>query len=215
MYLAQLVTVLTQAMKTTFNSNYPVEQFQNVHVSPEFPLLRTNYPAIWVDFEPTGNLETGGISQMLWTPPDDSNLVHAYQVWLFQGWATFTIMALSSLERDLLFDEVVKIIAFSQLNPQYFVFRQTIESNPWIATQTVFDQISQRGRSAVSGTPWGTDDILYEITAAVGCRGEFASDPSTGEFVLLDSVQFIGDIIAQDGTDTGIQKPNVTYPAPS
>jgi hypothetical protein len=190
--MVQLITNLTTAMKNTFDSNYPVDQFQNVHISPEFPIERVDYPAIWVDFEPTGDVHTGGISQMLWTPPDVNNVVHAYKIWQFLGYATFTVMALSSLERDALFDEVVKIIAFSQLNPLYFIFRQTIEDNPWIATQLDFDQVAQRGRSATSGTPWGTDDVLYEMTASVQCIGEFASDPSTGEFVLLENVTFIG-----------------------
>jgi hypothetical protein len=211
MYMVELTTVLTQALKATFNSNYPSGQFQDLHISPEFPILRENFPAIWVDFEPTADIHTGGISQLLWTPPVDG-ITHMYQIWQFLGYATFTIMSLSSLERDKLFDEVVKIIAFSQLNPQYFIFRQTIESNPWIATNISFDTVGQRGRQANSGTPWGTDDILYEITASVGCLGEFASDPSTGEFILLENVQFIGDILDVDGNDTGIMKPNVTYP---
>jgi hypothetical protein len=112
-------------------------------------------------------------------------------------------MALTSLERDRLFDEVVKMIAFSQLNPLYFRFRQTIEDNPWIAAQIDFDQIAQRGKSATSGTPWGSDDILYEITTASAVIGEFASDLSTGEFVLLEHVKWVSTVEDSYGNPTG------------
>jgi hypothetical protein len=139
----------------------------------------------------------------LYTPPDENNVVHQYKKWLFQGYATFTIMALTSLERDRLFDEVVKMIAFSQLNPLYFRFRQTIEDNPWIAAQIDFDQIAQRGKSATSGTPWGSDDILYEITTASAVIGEFASDLSTGEFVLLEHVKWVSTVEDSYGNPTG------------
>ncbi len=202
MYMAQLITLLTQAVRDTFNSNYPITEFQNVHTSPEFPILRADYPAIWIDFEPTQPLHTSGIDQFLYTAPDENNVVHAFKTWLFQGYATFTIMALSSLERDRLFDEVVKMFAFSQLNPQLNIFRTTIENNEWIATNIDFDQIQQRGKSASAGTPWGSDEILYEITAAVQCIGQFNSDLSTGEFILLDQVQFVSTELPDGPTDT-------------
>jgi len=213
MYMKELVTLLTQAVRLTFDSNFPIPEFQNIHISPEFPILRENYPAIWVDFEPTLPVQTAGIGDVyLYTPPDENNVVHQYKKWLFQGYATFTIMALTSLERDRLFDEVVKMIAFSQLNPLYFRFRQTIEDNPWIAAQVDFDQIAQRGKSATSGTPWGSDDILYEITTASAVIGEFASDLSTGEFVLLEHVQWVATVEDSYGNPTG---PTTTFQYPN
>lgn len=212
-YMKELVTLLTQAVRLTFDSNFPIPEFQNIHVSPEFPILREDYPAIWVDFEPTGPLITAGIGGTnLYTEPDENDVVHAYKKWLFRGYATYTIMALTSLERDRIFDEVVKMIAFAQLNPQYFIYRQTIENNPWIGTQVDFDSISQRGKSATSGTPWGSDDILYEITTASQVIGEFASDPSTGEFILLDSVQWVATTETVAGDPSGPVK-TWTYPA--
>ena len=190
MYMDMVISTLTQAVKNTFNENYPVPEFSNLHISPEFPELRADYPAVWVDFEPVGELETGGISQLLFVDPYSGNAVPGgMKIWLFRGYATYTIMALTSLERDRLFDELVKMIAFGSLNPQLSVYRQTIEQNPWIAMNVNFDQIDQRNKSASGGTPWGTDDMLYEITVAVSCLGEFASDPGTGEFVDLSEIK--------------------------
>lgn len=201
--MTHLVTLLTQAVRGTFNANYPVPEFRNIHVSPEFPLVREDYPAIWVDFEPTGPVQTAGIDSFLYTEPDENDVVHAYKKWLFRGYATYTCMALSVYERDRIFDEVVKMIAFAQLNPQYFIYRETIENNQWIAAQVDFDQVQQRGKSATSGTPWGSDDILYEITSAHAVIGEFISDPSTGEFVLLDEVKFVTTEETPEGDPSG------------
>jgi hypothetical protein len=205
--MAELITNLTQAVKLTFNGNYPVDEFKNLHVSPEFPILEENFPAVWVDFSPAGDLHTGGIDQLLYTEPDENNVVHAYKKWLFQGRVQYTIMALSSLERDRLFDEMVKMMAFGQLNPQLSIFRQTIEDNPWVATNIDFDQIGQEGKVASGGTPWGSDDMLYEITLTAQCLGEFASDPSTGEFLLLEHVKWIMTELP-DGPVTEIVYPN-------
>ena len=190
MYLSELKTLLTTAVQKTFDSDYPVTEFQNLHVGIEFPIDRVDYPAVWVDFEPAGELHTGGISQILYTPPVNG-LVSPYKVWMFQGHASYTIMALSSLERDRLFDEMVKMLAFGTLDPQRSVFRQTIENNDLIATNIDFDRIEQDGATANAGTPWGSDDMLYEITLRVQCIGEFASDPAAAEFVLLSEIDFI------------------------
>jgi hypothetical protein len=193
MYLAEITTLLTTALQETFDNDYPVPEFRNLNISPEYPMKREQYPAIWVDFEPAGTLHSGGIGQILWTPPIDG-LSSPYKIWMFQGHASYTAVALSSLERDRLFDELVKTLAFGGLDPAHSVYRKTIESNDLIATNIDFDNINQSNRSATSGTPWGTDDILYEITADVQCIGEFKSDPATAEFVILESVDFIPTI---------------------
>jgi hypothetical protein len=53
-----------------------------------------------------------------------------------------------------------------------------------------FDEIGQRGFSAAPGTPWGTDDVVYEGTLAMECVGEFVSNIDTGEIVgVISAIQ--------------------------
>jgi hypothetical protein len=125
--------------------------------------------------------------------PDGSGF-RFYKKWRFQGYATFTIVALSSLERDRLFDEFVKVIAFGEVNPQRSTFRNVIDNNDLIAMNMDFDSIAIRGAAANMGTPWGTNDVIYEITAACQVLGEFTSDISTGELVNLSEIDIFPEI---------------------
>jgi hypothetical protein len=178
-------------MRSTFSVDYPVDEFRSLHISPEFPILRADYPAVWVDFEPTGPLQPSGVDSTLYTGRTVNGNVSGYKIWRFEGNATYTVMALSSLERDRLADEIIRTIAFGGIDPTRSTFRRVIESNPWIATNINFDQIQQRGKQANAGTPWGTDEEFYEMTLSVQCIGEFASDPSTADIVILREIVFI------------------------
>lgn len=186
MFLSNLKAALVVAVQNTFDSAYPLQEFQGLFASVEYPNERTNYPGVWVDFEPTAPLERGGVNQNLFIPVE--NGFQSFIAWRFQGYATFTLVSMSSLERDRLFDEFVRVIGFANDQPQYSVFRQSIDQNPFIATNFDFDQIQMQGKSEVPGTPWGTEEILYEITVAVQCFGEFFSDPSQTILVPLAEI---------------------------
>ncbi len=162
MFLDSLKTLLTQGMTLTFNETYPVEEYQNLYFSIEYPVDRAAYPGVWVDFDPSDQLVNVGIGHAEYAEVDGK--FQTYNRWEFRGHATYTIVALSSLERDRIFDELVRVIAFGLLEPARSVFRQTIDSNQFIAAIMNYDNIEVGGSSAVPGTPWGSQEIIYEIT---------------------------------------------------
>lgn len=188
MFLKELKSILVLALRDTFDANYPEIDFQDLKVSIEYPDKVADYPSIWVDYEPTQNIETISIDSIQYV----GNTY--FKTWRFQGYATFTIVALSSLERDRLFDEVVKVVAFGETNVQRSVFRKTIDDNDLIAMNMDFDSMAVRGSTASMGTPWGSDDIIYEITCACQILGEFSSNIVTGELVLLSEIEVISTI---------------------
>ena len=99
-------------------------------------------------------------------------------------------MALTSLERDRLYDEVVAVIAFGDADlTQRSAFRATIEDNGLIACDANWDEISSGGVSATQGTPWGTDEMIYEITVRFLVKGEFVSDVDTTQLVPLSAIK--------------------------
>jgi hypothetical protein len=100
----------------------------------------------------------------------------------------FTIVAMSSLERDLIFDELITIMAFGTNAPNRSKFRELIETNDLIAANFDFDEIGQRGFSAAPGTPWNSDDWVYEATVAMECIGEFVLEPTAPVLVPLSQV---------------------------
>jgi hypothetical protein len=104
---------------------------------------------------------------------------------------------LSSLERASLFDEMIKIIAFGQTADSRRQFRSLIERNELIALSANWDNIRQSGSASTTGTPWDTDEQIYEITVSIGIQGEFVSDALTGALLPVTDI----DIIAYSETD--------------
>lgn len=186
-FLVRLLTLLVEALKITFDDNYPTEDFRNVLVSLEYPAKKENYPSIWVDFDPTGELETVGIDHHE-IATDDDDAMHRFERWRFQGYASFTIVSFTSWERARLFDEVVRVLAFGKDMPQTAKFRQYIEDNEFLAVNFDFDQIGVAGSAATPGTPWGTDEVIYEITVRMETVGEFVSDGTTAALVPLSAI---------------------------
>lgn len=183
MFLKETVTILTKGIRDTFNENYPEEDFRNIYVSHEYPIERQNYPGVWVDFRPTGALKSAGVKHQEFgevTDPDtEVSTLFRQKRWRFTGYAEFTIASLTSLERARLFDEMVKIVAFGKVDDTTRgTFRNLVEDNGLIAISGDFDALEQSGFAATPGTPWGTDDIIYEATLRMQVVGEFVSDPS-------------------------------------
>lgn len=186
MYLVELKTALTEATKHAFGDEHPDSDFRNLHISIEYPVDRQAYPSIWIDYDPT-LLRTAGIGHS-----EDSFVAsggtwdRAFR-WRFQGNATLTCVAFTSLQRDRLFDAVVRMIAFSEAADSPTPFRSAIETNAFIGMTVNFDEVEQRGFGAGQGTPWGTDEMIYEATLSIGVQGEFVAT-ADGSLLNLSTI---------------------------
>lgn len=203
MYLVAVKTVITKAMQRAFDDNAPEPDFANLHVSIEYPIDSHNYPSIWVDFDPTGDLRIAGIGHtegLIESDPLSSNMYR----WRFQGTATFTVVAFTSLERDRLYDAVIKVLAFGDSKDNLGRFRSYLESNSLIAMNANFDKISQSGFSTAQGTPWGTDEMMYEATLSMEIIGEFvvSNDASLIPLSEVNLTDWV-DVIETDPTSGG------------
>lgn len=189
MYLTHLKAMLVQALKETFDQEYPVADFRDIRCSIEYPLEPQDYPGIWVDYDDTKPLQTAGVDHL--ETKIEGSTISRYRRWKFAGYASYTIVALTSLERDRLFDEVVRVLAFGDRAAPTLRFRQYVENNELIAANFDFDQVETRGNAAVPGTPWGTDEIIYERTINMEVIGEFVSDAETGLLVPLSAIHVL------------------------
>lgn len=191
MFLLPTKTLVTRSMAETFDTAYPIEQFRDLHVSIEMPVEVQHYPGIWIDFEPTSQLRAAGINHREKVYDADTDTYREVRRWRFSGFLTFTVVALSSAVRDMLFDEVVKVVAFGQGDPVRTRFREAIESNTLIGLDVDWDEIGVTGFTATPGTPWNTDDTIYEGTVRLESMGEFVSQPDTDVLVPLTEVVVI------------------------
>lgn len=183
------------------DADYVEEDFRDTWVSIEAPVEREHFPGVWVDWEPTGALQTAGIDHKEWLTDDDGT--HLLRRWRFQGFATYTAVALTSLEHGRLTDEMIRIMAFGDAHPTTSPFRSYIESNPYLAMNMDFDEIEQRGFTSAPGTPWGSPEVVYEATLAMECVGEFVSSVETGALVILDAIHQIGYTASEGDPTTG------------
>lgn len=185
MYLTHVKTLFRDAMSKTFDGAYPVPDFRDLLVSMEYPTKEGEIPSIWLDFEPIGPLRPVAIGGYEDEFDEDAGVYHRSARWSFAGNITFTSVALTSLEADRLFDQIVAVIAFGQLDPTRSQFRQQIENDDLMEVSVNFDQVDQRGFSSAPGTPWGTDSMMYERTISIQAVGEFVNKPGSYELLPI------------------------------
>jgi hypothetical protein len=194
-FLRTIKTTEVAAIEASFVATYPETDPQGgeqpVFCSLDYPVDPQKIPSVWVDFETT-MLQVARVNR-----------------WRFQGNATFTVVALSNNERDLIFDELVSMIAFSAQSESPNSFRAFIDGGGLIQSTWSFDKIEMRGKGEAPGTPWGTDEVIYEQGLSIQVIGEFVSSPVTLALVPLREI-IVTAISELDGSLTTIVTPPVS-----
>lgn len=192
MYVVPLKTLIVEALSATFDASYPVAEFQGLRVGLEYPIDEQQYPSVWVDFDETQPLLKAGIAhQEFVDPADGTTPVAPFTRWKYQGYVSMTAVAMTSLERDRVYDELVRVVAFSNENGVLGRFKDTIATNDLIGATLNTDKIEARGNAAAPGTPWGTDEIMYEKSLNLEIVGEFVPDPASGTLISLSKILVI------------------------
>lgn len=203
-FLRLIKTTATDALSQALAWNYPEQDpaggTKAPYVSIDYPRSAGNYPGVWVDFE-VSMVQIAGLNYTE-TLPGGQVLTR----WRFQGYASFTIIALdNSNECDGLYDQVVALTAFAGQSSFPSAFRAAIEDNPLVATTWSFDTVEPRGQSAAPGTPWGSDEIIYERGLALKVIGEFVTNPLTTQLVDLREI-----IVTAQPEDSAHASPYIT-----
>ena len=182
MFLVQLKTSITYALRQVFGATYPVDDFQNLPITIEFPYQEQQYPGVWVgwgayrpylqgrDRSKRGLWATGG--HYPGQPPTSSFCTGS------RATRCIPSVPLPGIRRDRLHDELVRVFLMSG-TPQVVGFRQYIEDNPYINMNMDFDTVSVRGMAENPGTP--CDD-----------RHPVARSQAGGVHVLQDAAAILG-----------------------
>lgn len=189
MYITPLKTILVQALNLTFDTSYPVAEFRGLHCGMEYPVDVQDYPSVWVDYDDTSALVKAGIRHEEDVDPETNAAVAPFTRWRFQGVISLTVVALTSLERDRIFDQVVGMVAFALEDTPRGRFQAYIADNDLIAANLQTDKVTPRGAQAAPGTPWSTDELIYERTLDIEVIGEFYPDLGAETLVPLSKIQ--------------------------
>lgn len=199
MYLSLLKASMVRAMQATINQNYPNPNLAAMKISVDYPWDQASFPSIWVDYVPTVPTRKCGIGQVDTAVFTDSGVqppvttYATYDEFVFEGDVTFTIATLSSLERDNAHDEMLRVFMAGQENPQTAIFRTQIEQGEFLAINARWDEIEVGGVTAAPGTPWGTDEVVYETTVSLHVQGYFFVMPEAGDLIALSKINVEAD----------------------
>lgn len=190
MYISPLKTIIMEGLRKTFDGQYPNTFFQNINIQLDYPVANQGYPAIFVKYDDTVPLKRAGISMVEMTNPIDGSPVAPFARWRFQGMITLTVVSISTaLERDDLYDEVIRVVAFGREDPNLVGrFHSYVDSNDLIASILQTDVIHPQGADANPGTPWGTNEIMFERSLGLEIVGEFVPDMAEGVLVNLSKI---------------------------
>jgi hypothetical protein len=185
-YLRTLKTLAVNAIQNAFSVTYPETDpaggTQPIYCSLDYPVNAAAYPALWVTYAPS-QLQTAGID---YTETDGKG--NYYVRWRFSGTISFTVAALANNERDLIYDQLVSVIAFASQSNVPSPFREFVEDSPLLEVTWSYDSLESSGHSDAPGTPWNTDEVIYEDTIEIQVTGEFTSDPVSMALVDLSAI---------------------------
>jgi hypothetical protein len=185
-----------EALRHTFDHEFVEPDFRDLLVSIEYPMTQAAYPSLWVNYEDEKNIQVAGVGHHEDIVKPDGSFGRTTR-WRFEGEVTITAVAMTSLERDRLYDELVRTLAFGSDRHSTAQFRAEIESNDFIAMNMNFDDLRASGDTAAQGTPWGTDDFIYEKSLSIQVQGEFIGDPETQQLVRLSGYRIISYITGE------------------
>ncbi len=174
MFLLPVKTLFLEALQETFDSEHPVVDMRDIWISMEYPSAKAHMPGIWADFTPTSDLQVAGVGHVEYSENENGTFKKGTR-WRFGGRVTYTISAMSSRQRDRIADEVVRVVAFGGEYPALSQFRQTLEVNDLIQVSMQWDTFTLGGKDEAPGTPWGSEEMVYEITVGMDCQGSFVS----------------------------------------
>lgn len=201
MFVTHARTVVVEAFRAALEgTTHPGLAGKKLWVGKDFPAVSTNYPGVWVEFSPNGGVQSGGIGHVEFRVNETAQVVQGTR-WRFSGTITATAVALTSLERDALADELLRMVAFRDEHPGLAILRDHVVDNDLLNINAQWDKATLTAFGDSSGTPWGTDDPVYEVTLSLSCSGDFISilgtEPTVG---TLEAVQakFHGHMVEVD-----------------
>lgn len=175
--------LIIRALRATFNSFYPNDKLSSMNIDMEYPYKEEHYPGIWVRFSPS-KLQASGLD------PAQQTADEIFSVWYYEGTVSFTIIALSSKERDLISDGIIEAFAFAAQMPSASPFYATITSSDLINMTLQSDILTPGGQTETIGTPWDDDKIAYEDRYSFEVVGQVRSRVQPGVvFTNLSEVQ--------------------------
>lgn len=182
-----IIRQVTNALRKTFDSDYPDLNFRVVYTGPNFQMEAAKYPAVYVSYAET-DIRNAGLGHRL-EAIDDQGMNRLLLQAIAQGSIQFTVMALTPLERDSLMDAISDLLVFSRHGSSAKqTFWNEIHDEDFLWMTLASEYVHPGGVSNLSA-PWQSEnDILFTGSYACNVEAEFYSDFETSAFVPINKV---------------------------
>lgn len=179
-YKTYLKKAMVEAMRRSF-SDHVDEILTKTKVSIEFPHEENTYPAVLVKYYERSVQNMGvGHEEILKV----NNLDFKFRHYRFDGDIEFAIHALSSLDRDLISDSIVQIIAMGTLEEWTNHFHDRVYGDAFLDSPFPYNQIELNtdelkgfGETQIPA-PWLAEDtFVYQVGHRIQVAGGFYSLP--------------------------------------
>lgn len=188
MFLANVLTTWVEALGLILNDENPNENLRGIPILTDFPLTEVEYPGLWVNFAVQGDVRNVGIGHIEYEHDDQGDLHQVYR-WQFGGLVEIAVAAMGNLERALLVDAIASAFAVARVDENYEGnLRKHVERGDLVGMNVVWESFTIGGFAETPGTPWQTDDVVYEATISMELEGEVVIDPATGSLVPLAAI---------------------------
>jgi hypothetical protein len=197
LFIVNLKRAIIGGLRATLDDkDYPDQKIGGIKVGMEFPMEETLYPHIWVDVF-FSKFQNAGIGHYI----VDDGIVKGQ--WYFEGGVRFTIMALTSYERDTFASQLIQLFAFGNMNPITQKF-YNISRMQDIYFEFNHDSFQPEGAQLQPGTPWDNSKNVYTDTYSMNMIGQIDSNFETqpgylsGIEITATGISPSGQVFSQD-----------------
>lgn len=181
-YKTYVKEALVEALRAVF-SQHPDEILRRTNINIDFPLTEADYPAIIVRFYER-DIHNAGVGHVeFFESETNPGRWNKYKHYLYQGDIEFAVYALSSVDRDLISDSIVEILAMGELTTYTNTFLQRIYAPDATAEPVSVDHMINLNTDQIQGfgetqipVPWASEDeLVYQTSYRIGIHGEIYS----------------------------------------
>jgi len=146
-------------------------------VTIEYPKEMAHWPAIFVQFRPS-KTQWSGLYPDTFTLPSgqyiyNEQAAQTNRTGYFEGSIDLQILALTSEERDQLWDTLYNLVLMNPGNPGSYAFYQSLQNNNLIGMTILQGTVQTLGDTVSPGTPWSPEELSYEASVRIQCVGDF------------------------------------------
>lgn len=196
-YKTYVKTAMVEGLREVF-ANHKDPKLSETKVTIDYPRREADYPTVIVRFFER-EIKNAGIAheEYIRFNDENGNSVGSYRFkhYFYTGDIEFGVYALSSLDRDLIGDTLVQVLAMGNLESYTNRFLARIyadtEKYPdsiWHYITVNTDTIQGFGESQ-NQTPWASeDDLIYQTSYRARIWGEFYSVPPNLPAPIIERV---------------------------